>query len=102
MESTHDKEELLDFSILVLSTASWPLTPPQSEFDIPQELVKTYNRFQSFYNSKHQGRKLNYLWQLCKGELKTGYIKGRTFTFQVMKLFYSLFVGGRFLVFGYS
>lgn len=41
-------------------------------------------RFSRFYKQKHEGRKLTWLWQLCKGELKTGYQKGKTpYVFQV-------------------
>ena len=85
MERTHEKDDLLDFSILVLSTASWPLQPPTSPFNIPPELVRTYERFTRFYENKHSGRKLNWLFQLCKGELKTSYLKASKtgYTFQV-------------------
>jgi cullin 1 len=37
--------------------------------------VQTYERFARFYNHKHQGRKLTWLWQLCKGEVKANYCK---------------------------
>lgn len=85
MDRTHSKDELLDFSILVLSTASWPLQPPTSPFSIPAELLKTYERFTRFYENKYNGRKLNWLFHLCKGELKTGYLKASKagYTFQV-------------------
>ncbi|KAJ3077130.1 hypothetical protein HK102_005291 [Quaeritorhiza haematococci] len=85
MERTHEKDELLDFNILVLGTASWPLTAPSSGFNIPDDLLKTYERFQTFYQVKHNGRKLNWLFQLSKGELKTSYLKASKtgYTFQV-------------------
>jgi cullin 1 len=76
MEQNHEKDELLDFSILVLGTASWPLQPPTTAFNIPDDVIKTYERFQHFYNQKHSGRKLNWLFQLCKGEIKTSYLRG--------------------------
>ena len=41
-----------------------------------------YERFTGYYQSKHQGRKLIWLIQLCKGELKTNYLK-TTYLFQV-------------------
>ncbi|ORX99040.1 Cullin-domain-containing protein [Basidiobolus meristosporus CBS 931.73] len=73
-----------NFYILVLGTASWPLPAPSTPFNIPDEIVKTYERFQRFYQSKHSGRKLNWLFQLSKAELKTHYLKAKTsFTFQV-------------------
>lgn len=103
----------LDFNILVLSAGSWPLTAPTTAFNIPEDVrriffravlvqdiiifniiaylqvVKTYDRFQKFYQSKHSGRKLNWLFQLSKAELKatcfkaskTGYTLQVTFTF---------------------
>ncbi|KAI8809093.1 Cullin [Cladochytrium replicatum] len=85
LERNHNKEELLDFGIMVLGTASWPLQPPTSGFTIPDDLVKTYERFQRFYQNKHNGRKLNWLFQLSKGELKTTYLKASKtgYTFQV-------------------
>ena len=83
MEKTHSKNELLDFGILVMGSASWPLKAPSTNFNIPEELLKTYERFQAFYQSKHTGRKLTWLFQLSKGELKTTYVNGKTFTFQV-------------------
>ncbi|KAI9009083.1 Cullin [Hyaloraphidium curvatum] len=76
MEQNHDKDELLDFNILVLGTASWPLQAPSSGFNIPDDMIKTFERFQNFYSQKHSGRKLNWLFQLSKGELKTSYLRG--------------------------
>jgi|ERR1700731_3313321 cullin 1 len=39
------------------------------------QVVKTYDRFQKFYQSKHSGRKLNWLFQLSKAELKASCFK---------------------------
>lgn len=76
MEQNHEKDEILDFHILVLGTASWPLQAPTSGFNIPDDVIKTYERFQHFYGQKHSGRKLNWLFNLSKAELKTSYLKG--------------------------
>lgn len=75
----------IDASYSILGTGFWPLNPPNTEFTPPAELVKAYERFQSFYNQKHSGRKLTWLWQLCKGEVKANYCKNTKtpFTFQV-------------------
>ncbi|RUP51948.1 hypothetical protein BC936DRAFT_144264 [Jimgerdemannia flammicorona] len=76
MQQTHDSSDLsVDFTILVLGAGSWPLTAPTTPFNIPDDIVKTYDRFQKFYQAKHSGRKLNWLFQLSKAELKTNYLK---------------------------
>ncbi|KAG0322199.1 hypothetical protein BGZ97_008351 [Linnemannia gamsii] len=50
-------------------------TAPTTSFNLPDDVVKTYERFQAFYQAKHSGRKLNWLFQLSKADLKTNYIK---------------------------
>lgn len=84
METTHGKAEI-DFNVMVCGTAQWPLTPPSTPFTIPDDLYKTYERFQLFYQTKHSGRKLNWLFNTSKGELKTTYLKASKtgYTFQV-------------------
>ena len=58
---------------------------PNTRFIPPADIVSTYSRFQKFYFDKHNGRKLTWLWQLCKGEIKANYIKNAKipYTFQV-------------------
>uniref|UniRef100_A0A6B2KYM3 Cullin family profile domain-containing protein n=1 Tax=Arcella intermedia TaxID=1963864 RepID=A0A6B2KYM3_9EUKA len=63
----------VEFSALVLATGSWPLQPPATNFTIPKELSACEQAFQKFYQNKHQGRKLNWLLQFSKGELKAKY-----------------------------
>ncbi|KAG4301274.1 hypothetical protein PCK1_002584, partial [Pneumocystis canis] len=78
-------EAKLDFFIIVLGTGFWPLQPPSTPFNLPKELTNIYEKFQSFYQKKHNGRKLNWLFQLSKGELKANYLPDIqiTYTFQV-------------------
>ncbi|KAK5660506.1 hypothetical protein OQA88_13054 [Cercophora sp. LCS_1] len=75
----------LDSSYSILGTGFWPLTPPGTTFNPPAEIAADCDRFTLFYKKKHEGRKLTWLWQLCKGEVKTNYIRNAkmTFTFQV-------------------
>jgi cullin 1 len=63
----------VDFGILVLATGSWPLQVPSTGFSIPKELQECATAFQQFYQNKHTGRKLNWLHNLSKGELKMKY-----------------------------
>lgn len=80
-----DRKRLVDAHFQILGTGFWPLNPPSTDFLAPPEIVKTAERFQSFYFDKHSGRKLTWLWQLCKGEVKANYIKNTKvpYTFQV-------------------
>jgi len=51
-ETAPDPDDI-NFSVMVLGTNFWPLTPPSHQFNIPEDLNKTYNRFQLYYQSKH-------------------------------------------------
>jgi len=52
----------------------WPLNPPPHDFVIPIEILSTCNRFQKYYQTKHSGRKLTWLWNYSKYELRTNYL----------------------------
>jgi cullin 1 len=69
----------------ILSTGFWPLFPPATPFIAPPTLVKTYEQFQKFYIEKHNGRRLTWLWNLCKGDVKANYCKAAKtpYVFQV-------------------
>ncbi|CAF1000203.1 unnamed protein product [Didymodactylos carnosus] len=73
--------ETLDFSIMVLSSNSWPFSAPPA-FNLPTELKPTFDSFTEFYAAQHSGRKLTWLHQHSKGELQTSYLKQK-FTLQV-------------------
>ncbi|GAB6031911.1 Cullin-1 [Chamberlinius hualienensis] len=66
----------LDFSIQVLSSGSWPFQQ-SCTFSLPTELERSVHRFTTFYSSQHSGRKLNWLYQMSKGELVTNCFKNR-------------------------
>jgi cullin 1 len=54
MSATHDAAELgVDFHVLVLNTAAWPLSGPSTDLKLPVELLKTHERFEGFYGNKH-------------------------------------------------
>lgn len=88
-----DEDEIkkaVDSSYHVLGTGFWPLTPPATQFLPPQEIVKTYQRFQTFYFDKHSGRKLTWLWNLCKGEMRANYIKSAKIPYTFMVSTYQM------------
>jgi len=87
----------LDFSIQVLSSGSWPFTQCV-EFALPSELEHSVNKFNEFYNGKHSGRKLSWLYNRSKGEIiasgfkntKNRYIfQSSTFQMAIMLMFNS-------------
>lgn len=75
----------VDSTFSILGTGFWPLTAPSTHFNPPTEIAAEIERFGLFYKHKHDGRKLTWLWHLCKGEIKAGYCKNSKtpFTFQV-------------------
>ncbi|CRK98644.1 CLUMA_CG012118, isoform A [Clunio marinus] len=79
----------IDFSIQVLSSGSWPFVQ-SSQFRLPSELEQSVQRFNSFYAKLHSGRKLNWLYNMCKGEMTTNCFRNRyilqTNTFQMAVL----------------
>ena len=53
----------------VLAENMWPFTYTEGEINIPEELETSYKSLEQLYTSKHNGRILKWLWQLCRGEL---------------------------------
>jgi hypothetical protein len=82
-----DRKTLIDTTWHILGTGFWPLHPPTTPFTPPQVIVQTYERFARFYVNKHAGRKLTWLWQLCKGEMKANYCKVQGGTSKVAPTF---------------
>lgn len=66
----------IDFGILVLSSGSWPFTQNYT-FRPPKELEHSVTRFNDFYIVRHSGRKLNWLYSMCRGEIITNFAKQR-------------------------
>ncbi|EFA06626.2 cullin-1 [Tribolium castaneum] len=66
----------IDFSIQVLSSGSWPFQQSFT-FGLPTELERSVHRFTNFYSGQHSGRKLNWLYNMSKGELHTNCFKNR-------------------------
>ena len=75
----------LDSQYSILGTGFWPLQPPTTKFNPPAEIAADFDRFYKFYKENHEGRKLTWLWNLCKGEVRAHYCKGTKtpYAFQV-------------------
>lgn len=79
MENSNEALDI-DFSIQVLSSGSWPFQQ-SFNFSLPSELERSVHRFTTFYSNRHNGRKLNWLYNMSKGELNANCFKSR-YTFQ--------------------
>lgn len=71
-----DSSNEIDFSIQVLSSGSWPYNQGFN-FNLPTELERSVHQFTNFYTALHSGRKLNWLYNMSKGELITNCYKIR-------------------------
>ena len=73
-----------DFAVMVLATNAWPLQPSATNFALPVVLERAESLFTKFYVKEHSGRKLNWLHQLAKAEVRTHYTSSNRigYTFQ--------------------
>ncbi|KAL7753781.1 hypothetical protein RI367_000713 [Sorochytrium milnesiophthora] len=61
----------VDMGIMVLTAGAWPIVQQQAtDLQLPVVLERGVTAFSNFYNSKHSGRKLTWMWHLCRGEVK--------------------------------
>ncbi|KAJ9064102.1 ubiquitin ligase (cullin) of SCF [Entomophthora muscae] len=83
--ATFDSDSSVDINVLVLGSSCWPFKAPTTAFNLPRDIAKPYEKFKSYYISKHNNRKLTMLWQYCKGEIKAVFTKGNKagYIFQV-------------------
>jgi cullin 1 len=65
----------IDDSYRVLSSAkAWHLNLLDTEFTPPLAVAQRCERFIEFYKTQHKGRRLTWLWQLCRGEVLANYV----------------------------
>lgn len=60
----------LDFSVFVLTTGSWPMHERSDSFNVPEMVSEYLITFSQFYNTMHTGRKLNWLYNMHRGEMR--------------------------------
>ena len=64
----------INFSIMVLGAYFWRLNALNSGFNIPADILSIYNRFSEYQQRKYSGRKLVWLWDHSRNELRTNYL----------------------------
>jgi cullin 1 len=65
----------VDSYFMVLASGMWPMTAGNTPFSPPPALQKACERFTTFYQGKHSGRKLSWLWHMGKGEIRCNFAK---------------------------
>nr|XP_022308611.1 LOW QUALITY PROTEIN: cullin-2-like [Crassostrea virginica] len=76
IQSKENVELGVNFSIMVLQAGAWPIGQSNlPSFSITQELEKSVQMFEAFYNVKYSGRKLTWLHNFCSAELKFNHLK---------------------------
>ncbi|EDQ84354.1 uncharacterized protein MONBRDRAFT_34736 [Monosiga brevicollis MX1] len=74
MVKIHGEEKPLDFNVRVLTTTTWPFAS-KLKMVIPTILDNCIKRYELFYAQAHTGRKLDWVYHLCKGEILMLYTK---------------------------
>lgn len=60
-----------DFNPMVLSAGSWPLSSdPSTLLTLPEQMAAQIEAFETFHKKRHTGRKLQWLYGLCRGEIQ--------------------------------
>lgn len=70
-EDMRAKQQSLEYDLYVqiLTSGSWPMPAPPSDVPIPPELMAGVKKFEDFYITKFNGRKLTWMPLLSKGEI---------------------------------
>lgn len=64
---------LKGFTMMVLQSNSWPFTSQDGQLQLPPVLAACREKFELYYSSQHQGRKLMWLYNLGSCEVETLY-----------------------------
>lgn len=74
----------LDFTVQVLTSGSWPIQAKASSpaIILPESVQRYVDVFETFYKKKHSGRRLVWLYDLSKGDVKYNILK-KTYEFQM-------------------
>ena len=74
----------LDFTVQVLTSGSWPMQAKATSPTIilPEPVQRYVDVFETFYKKKHSGRRLVWLYNLSKGDIKCNFFK-RPYEFQM-------------------
>jgi cullin 1 len=78
----HSDASNIDFHVMIFGTNVWPLASLSHSFVIPTPLASLSSRFQLYYQTKHTGRTIRWLWNNSKNEIRATCLR-KTYTFIV-------------------
>ncbi|KAJ2322677.1 ubiquitin ligase (cullin) of SCF, partial [Coemansia sp. RSA 2681] len=59
-----------DFDMKVLNLVSWPYSAPDVKLEVPPILSTVCEQYKRYLDDKHSGRKLTWLWNIARAEIK--------------------------------
>jgi hypothetical protein len=60
-----------DLSMLVLTAGAWPISASAAKYTAPVVVERSEALFRDFYAQQHSGRRLTWLYNFCKADLRT-------------------------------
>ncbi len=75
MLEERDTKPAFDLSVNVLSSSAWP-SYPEVVVNVPENILKATANYETYYKSKHSGRKLEWKHALAHCQVKATYPKG--------------------------
>lgn len=72
-----DGGQQIDYSMMILTSGTWPYNDTQPNLQLPGEMLQCVETFQKYYLEKHNGRKLTWLHQLGRAELRCNCLKSK-------------------------
>ncbi|KAI6173378.1 CULLIN-2 domain-containing protein [Aphelenchoides besseyi] len=67
-KKSDEGKNCIDMSVMVLTTGVWPITS-SIQFEIPVVLQSSVDKFTTFYQNRHNGRRLSFQLASSRGEL---------------------------------
>jgi cullin 1 len=75
-----------DFEPFILTETMWPFNYSKNSFQLPMDLMPSFNKLEEIYSTKHNGRILKWHWSLNRGEIKANLQKPFTFSMTLYQM----------------
>lgn len=75
--STTKHHRSIDFTVMILTAGSWPINGPTNHLLLPFNISPLSKEYQSWYTERYSSRKLTWLWNHSRAELRMNCRTGR-------------------------